>query len=456
MNRIAGRSWIVLVFVLILLAGTIFFLSEFVLNAEEWVYFPGSPHVYSGMKPERGVIADRDGTILLSLAGEDTYAVDPLVRQAMLHWIGDRDGNIATPFLEQYTRPMMGFDLVNGLYAYGNAPGVMELTISSKVQMTALEALDGAKGTVAVYNYRTGEILCAVSAPTFDPDQIPDISMDPVKYEGVYLNRFTQVTYTPGSIFKVVTTAAALEILPDLREQHFTCEGELEIGGGLVTCEYAHGGQTVEEALTNSCNCAYALIAQQVGGERLQRYVEGFGITQSLYFDGISTEEGFVEAADAPLHQLCWAGIGQYTNLVNPCQYMTFMGAIANDGTPVTPHVIGQITVGDTVTYDGESVTMDRIMSRATAEVLQEMMRRNVMEKYGSEHFPGLTVCGKSGTAEKDGDAEANALFSGFVMDEKYPLAFIVVVEDGGYGANTCVPILSQVLAACKEVLDAK
>lgn len=456
MNRIARRSWIVLVFVLILVGGTVFFLGEFALNAEDWVFFSGSPHVYSGTRLEQGVVTDREGNALLSLAGNDTYGANPLVRQAMLHWLGDRNGNIATPYLDRYTRPMTGYDLINGLYSYGNAPGVLELTLSSEVQLAAMEALGDAKGTVAVYNYKTGEILCALSAPYFDPDAEPDIEGDPVKYEGVYLNRFTQSAYTPGSIFKVVTTAAALELIPDIRQQRFECSAELEIGGGLVTCEFSHGDQSLEEALTNSCNCAYALIAQQVGGEKLQWYAEQFGITSSLQFDGITTEAGSVEAAEAELHQLCWAGIGQHTDLVNPCQYMTFMGAIANGGAPVNPYVTGRITVGDTVTYEAETVTLDRIMSMSTAETLQEMMRRNVVEKYGSENFPGLTVCGKSGTAEKDGGQEANALFAGFVMDEEYPLAFVVVVEDGGYGANTCVPILSKVLAACKEVLDSR
>ena len=186
----------------------------------------------------------------------------------------------------------------------------------------------------------------------------------------------------------------------------------------------------------------------------LQAPVKDFA--SAVSFDGITTEEGFLEAGQAELHQLCWAGIGQYTDLVNPCQFLTFMGAVANGGTPVNPYVTSQVTVEGSVTYEAKTVTMDRIMSRATSEALQEMMRRNVEEKYGSENFPGMTVCAKSGTAEKDGDAEPNALFAGFVMDEKYPLAFIVVVEDGGYGAETCVPIISRVLSACKEVLDGR
>ena len=81
MNRIASRSWIVLVFVLVLVAGTVFFVGEFALNAEEWAFFFSSPHVYNGTKLEQGVIVDREGTALLSLKGNDAYATDPVMRQ---------------------------------------------------------------------------------------------------------------------------------------------------------------------------------------------------------------------------------------------------------------------------------------------------------------------------------------------------------------------------------------
>jgi peptidoglycan glycosyltransferase len=83
------------------------------------------------------------------------------------------------------------------------------------------------------------------------------------------------------------------------------------------------------------------------------------------------------------------------------------------------------------------------------------MLRANVETYYGAENFPGLTVCAKSGTAEVGGDRKPNAMFTGFVMDEAYPLAFIVCIEDGGYGRPTCVPVLSKVLESCKEMMDA-
>ena len=81
-------------------------------------------------------------------------------------------------------------------------------------------------------------------------------------------------------------------------------------------------------------------------------------------------------------------------------------------------------------------------------------MRNNVKSVYGDGNFPGLSVCAKSGTSQLGGEQDPNAMFAGFVQNEEYPLAFIVVVENGGYGSHTCVPILSKVLSACKAVMD--
>ena len=94
-------------------------------------------------------------------------------------------------------------------------------------------------------------------------------------------------------------------------------------------------------------------------------------------------------------------------------------------------------------------------MSTGTAKALRDMMRANVENYYGDENFPGLTVCAKSGTAEVGGDRKPNAMFTGFLLDDDYPLAFIVCIEDGGYGRPVCVPVLAKVLEACIDAMDA-
>ena len=444
-----------MIFIGILVGGMCFFLYEYATKSGDWVVYTGSPHVYHNSNIGCGVVTDRAGLLLLDTRKERTYSPDLDIRKSTLHWVGDRSGNINAAAIAHYAQEMAGFDLLNGVYSYGGTGGEVTLTLSASIQKTALAAMGNRKGTIAVYNYRTGELLCAVSTPTYDPENVPDIAGDTSgMYEGVYLNRFTQSTYIPGSIFKIVTTAAALETVEGIGGMTFTCYGVYEYGIDRVTCERAHGTQNLETALANSCNCAFAQISELVGSSVMMEYVEKFGITESVSFDGVTTASGNYDVTGAAPVELAWSCIGQHTDLVNPCAFLTFMGAIANDGVAVNPYVVSEITVGDDVTYRAKTTNRGHIMSAALAGQLRDMMRNNVIVKYGAGNFPGLTVCAKSGTSELGGGQTSNAMFAGFVTDEAYPLAFVVVVENGGYGASTCIPILSKVLSACKTVLD--
>ena len=208
MNRVAARSTIALMLVVVLLGGMCLFSVEYLAKSDDWVIFQGNPHVYNGVNIGCGVITDRSGILLLDSTDGRTYASDGSIRKSTIHWLGDRYGYISAPAVTAYASEMAGYDLLNGLYGYGGTGGSAELTISAEVQKVAMEALGKKKGVVAVYNYKTGEILCAVSAPNYDPDNVPNID-DSSKYEGIYLNRFTQTAYIPGSVFKLVTTAAA-------------------------------------------------------------------------------------------------------------------------------------------------------------------------------------------------------------------------------------------------------
>ena len=191
-----------------------------------------------------------------------------------------------------------------------------------------------------------------------------------------------------------------------------------------------------------------------MGGETLSRYAQKYQIIQPITFDGITTAEGNFNLDNAEAVEVAWAGIGQYTDEINPARFLTFMGTIASGGQGVEPYIVSNIRIGEDVSYRAEAVETDRIMSADTANILAEYLRNNVQTVYGDWNFPDLSVCAKSGTGEVGGDRKPNATFAGFVQDEQYPLAFIVVVEDGGYGSEVCVPILSEVLAACKSALD--
>lgn len=454
MNRVANRAGITVLIALLLIAGLGFFVAEFVMDAEQWVIFSGSPHIYSGGNLGCGTVEDRNGTLLLDLEEGRTYADSEALRKATVHWLGDRYGSISAPALASHAADMAGYDLVNGVYTYADAGGKAILTLSADAQLAALEAMGDKKGTVAVYNYETGEILCAVTTPNYDPDNVPDTQNDPQGiYEGIYVNRFTQSTYTPGSIFKIVTMAAALEENLDLQNATFWCDGSYEMAGGEITCEHAHGDQTMKDAFRNSCNCAFAYLASELGAEKMEAYVSGFGVNDPVTFDGTETVKGNYEVSGQSEVDIGWSGVGQHNDQINPCAFLTFTGAIANGGRAAKPYLVEEVRVGSSRTYRARTQQGASVVSAQTAEILTEYMRSNVQNKYGDEYFPGLQVCAKTGTAEVGGDKKSNAMLAGFVMDREYPLAFIVCVEDGGYGAQVCMPIASKVLPACVEAL---
>ena len=455
MNRVTKRTWLMGLFLIVLLVGMVFFLWEYVTEAHEWVAFSGSPHIYNNTNIGCGTIYDRSGETLLDITQERAYSANANTRKSTLHWLGDRQGYINAAAVSAYAGEMAGFDLLNGVYAASGEGGTANLTLSARVQNTALEALGSRKGTVAVYNYKTGEILCAVSTPTYDPDNVPDIASDTSgTYDGVYVNRFLQSAYVPGSIFKSVTLAAALECVPDIEEQTFRCYGKLEYGTEAVTCETAHGTQNLQQAFANSCNCAFAQIAELVGKKNMVKFVDQFQITEPLSFDGITTAKGNYDISNTATVSFAWSCIGQHSDLVNPARFMTYMGAVANGGSAAEPYVMARVSNAGETTYEAQTTKTGRIMTQETADTVKAYMRNNVRNVYGDWNFPGLSVCAKSGTSELGGGQRSNAMFAGFVDSDEYPLAFMVVVENGGYGSHTCVPILSKVLGVCKAVLD--
>ena len=454
MNRIMSRAKVLIALILVFSVGFGLFLAEYLIKAEEWILFPGSPHLYSAGNLGCGYVTDRDGILLLDMREQRTYSENELLRKATVHWLGDRQGSISAPALSNYAMQIAGFDPINGVFSYGAEGGRAEVSLSAKAQLAALEAMGDHKGTVTVYNYKTGELICSVTTPTFDPDNAPDLSEDAAgAYDGIYLNRFTQSVYIPGSIFKIVTTAAALEAIPGILEQSFTCEGTMMIGADAVNCTGIHGQISLKEAFAYSCNCAFAQLSLQLGAEKLEHYAQQFGVLDSIAFDGIQTAKGNIDAIGEADVQIAWSGIGQHHDQINPCAFMTFVGAIANDGIVTNPYLVSKIKVGLETTYSAEAGTGNRIMSSTTASMLREFMRNNVQTVYGDANFPGLTVCAKSGTAEVGREMLPNGTFAGFALDEDYPLAFVIVVENSGSGSSVCLPILSAVLSACKDAL---
>ena len=218
MKRISSRTVFMTILSMIVVLGIAAFVVQYFVKANDWVTFPGSPHVYSGGNISTGSVRDRDGVMVLTNGERRQYADDELIRKATMHLLGDRYGYIEAPLINTYADKLLDYNPITGVYTTSETGNILNLTLSADACVTALQGLNGRKGTVGVYNYRTGEILCMVSSGTYDPDDMPD--MDTIEsdsyYEGVFLNRFTRSTYVPGSIFKLVTAAAAIDNIPDV------------------------------------------------------------------------------------------------------------------------------------------------------------------------------------------------------------------------------------------------
>ena len=448
MKKIERRAVVCGILALLLAAGLGIFLVKYLLYSGDWVSSPFNRHLYdtSGQLVV-GSVLDRDGDVLS--AGENgkrTYYDNETVRKATLHAVGDLQGSIGTGALNAFADKLTGYDLLNG--AFGADQGAeLHLTIDARYNYEAYQALNGHAGTVAVYNYKTGEILCMVSAPSYDPLNVPKDIETNDRYKGAYLNRFLSSTFTPGSVYKAVTLAAALEQLPNIEDRSWICTGSIQVGDETIVCSGTHGEQHIGDAFANSCNVAFAQMAEELGADTLKKYTEKAGLTDSYSVNGLPTAKGTFDFNGITAGQLGWAGVGQYKDRVNPYSLMVYMGAVANGGRAAKPYLI-QKTVSPLGIPSLPHVTTKTgtLISDRTASKLADMMAAHVEKTYGARRFPNMDICAKSGTAEVGEGKTPHAWFAGFLRNEDAPYAFVVLVENGGGGSSVAGTVAGKVL----------
>ena len=433
------------------LGGLGYLLVNLFLNGGKWAMQPYNGHISGETSTVKlGDITDRDGSLLATTQdGTRLYSQDETVRRALLHTVGDPYGYISTSIQSTMSSKLSGYNIVTGLNnTFFNRLGSdIALTVDQDACAAAYNALGGKNGGVIVYNYQTGDILCKVSTPTFDPNSIPEDLETNDAYKGAYLDNTLSSSFTPGSIFKIVTAAAAMERWPDSWSTiTYSCSGSVELAGSDITCLHgnAHGTQDMAAALGNSCNVYFAQLANDLGAEALQAKAKEMGFNVSFDLNGISTMESTIDLAGANANQLGWAGVGQYTVLANPYHMMCLMGAIANGGEYVQPRLtqgadlLGEITGGSR-----------QLVSSGEASQLKTLLRSNVEYYYGDYLFPdGMNVCAKTGTGEVGEDKGPNCWMVGFCDSTVYPYAFAVVVEDGSGGIESAGSVVSAVLSA--------
>ena len=449
MKKIERRTLVCLALALCLAAGMCVFIGKYLLYGGSWASSAFNRHLYNtDGQLASGTVLDRDGDVLSTVTedGKRTYYDNADVRKATLHAVGDLQGNIGTGALNAFADQLTGYSLLNGAFG-ADAGSDLYLTIDARYNYEAYQALGGHAGTVAVYNYKTGEILCMVSSPSYDPLNVPaDIETND-RYKGAYINRFLSSTFTPGSIYKTVTLMAALEEIPDLAQRTWTCEGSVQIGEETIICSGTHGQQDIGDAFANSCNVAFAQIAAELGADTLQKYTEQAGLTDSYSVNGLPTASGTFQWDGITDGQLGWAGVGQGQDQVNPCAMMVYMGAIASGGKAAEPYLIEKsVSALGLPSLPHFTRKTGRLIASDTAATMADMMAENVQKTYGASRFPNMDICAKSGTAEVGEGKTPHAWFTGFLRGEDTPYAFIVLVENGGGGSAVAGTVASRVL----------
>ena len=447
MRITARRAAIIYALIIAFLAGVVILVTSIMLNGAEWASNKANRHIYSsGTIVNAGTIYDRKGTTLASSSdNERVFAKNSTVRKATLHVVGDTAGYISTGTHFLYRDTLSGYSRVEGIY-YLKQTGTgtnINLNIDSEANKIAYNALGELNGAVAVYNYKTGELLCSISKPTYDIENKPEDLLTNEKYSGVFLDKVISGIYTPGSIMKIVTAACAIENIPDIYTRTFVCDGEYETDDGKVICNGVHGEVNFEKAMNESCNCAFAEISVELGAAKLKTTADAMGFNTQLFAKEIRLTKSRFEPDSKSKSELGWAGIGQSTTLVNPCHFLSIMGAIANGGNGFAPDRIKSLgTVSEIIGRVPETTVK---IAPETAQKLNILLRSNVENKYGDWKFENLQMCGKTGTAQVDG-AKSHSWFVGYSQRGDLPLAVVCIVEHGGYGSGIASTVSNKVL----------
>ena len=333
MNKVKRRAMSALLVAVLVLGGIGVYIVRYIEHGAEWATFAANSSVYTSGVLSTGTLTDRSGVVLATAnGGSRSYADDAAVRTACYQAVGDYTGNIGTGALKAFSKQLSGYNPITGTYATDGH--TVALTLDSSLCVTAYEALAGRKGAVLVSNYKTGEILCMASGPSIDPSSDGDVP------DGAYINRCINGSFTPGSIFKLITSAAAIENIKDIDSRRITNAASVDVAGVTVKCTGVHGSQTFEDALANSCNCAFAQISLELGADTIESYAKKFGFLDSQSLSGIPTMAGSFTKGTSGSANLAWSGIGQYEDLICPYSMLRYVSAIANGGSVVEPSLL--------------------------------------------------------------------------------------------------------------------
>ena len=328
------------------------------------------------------------------------------------------------------------------------------LSIDSDLQKLSYELLGDQKGAVVAVEPSTGRILALVSKPDFDPNSLEELMSETAKKEegekeSFLVNRVTNGMYPPGSTFKILTSLAYLRSHPDYRDEViFHCDGEYETSEGVIHCAggAVHGDLRLSGGFGLSCNGIYADISKDIPVSMMRKTASDFGFNELL------TDAFPVSVSSFPLEngagefEKMQTAFGQGRTLVTPLQEAMIAATIANHGIMKKPIYLDKILSPEgkeVETFSSEDAKL--CIGPSEADYLTEMMKGCIYEGTGKEaQVEGITVAGKTGSAQYGEGADTHAIFVGFAPAEDPKIALCVYVEQGGSGGKIAAPIASK------------
>lgn len=441
-----------------------------VIKASEYQDMPSNNHTINKARfIKRGSIITADGLTLAESVqqADGTYARSYPNGNLAAHVVGYYSQQYGTMGIENtqndtltgskdYSSWQNALNSLAGISEPGNS---VQLTIDSRIQRAAEQALAGRVGAIVALDPRSGAVLAWASAPTFDNTNI-QAAIEAANASGgadtSMYDRATLALYTPGSTFKVLTLASALENGLATLDTTYDSPGRMEIGGADVVSigERGHGKISLAKAFALSSNTVFGQVADGLGAEKLVSTARAFGYGQQLGLDFTTAASVMPNPEEMTEWELAWAGAGQPVGQGHtPGPQATVMqnalmaATIANNGIAMNPYVVSQILAPDgTVLKTTRGHSLGQAVGSGTAEQVKQAMLDVVQNGTGSAAaIAGVKVAGKTGTAETN-NANANSTFVGFAPYDTPTVAIAVVIEQNAKGEESAAAVGGQVL----------
>ncbi|MCR5553683.1 MAG: hypothetical protein K6F08_02970 [bacterium] len=344
----------------------------------------------------------------------------------------------------------------------------LSLTIDFRIQKAVEEILQemqyntNSKSVSAiVLNTKTSEILALATLPNFDLNNVPRDDVNAL----MNLSRCTPLTdaYEPGSTFKVVTCAIAMELGLTGEHDYFYCSGYRIVNGVKINCHRhsGHGSQSLAQGLSNSCNCVFMELANRIGLENFYKYLDLFGLTSGYGIDfygegkAVTMPKNLVTAAD-----LVRMGFGQSV-AITPMGLINAVSAIANGGNLMQPYFVKSIDNGVSVLYEKRPTKIRQVISNAVSESMNRMLEKVVDGGGGKRAMvAGYRIAGKTGTAQKYennaiADGKYVASFIGYAPADNPEFTVLVIADEpqgAYYGGVVSAPVAGQIFEKIFEI----